>query len=293
MLGTSTRRRRRFENLKLESSKSIIINFPRNVLIKYATITSSTTTNGTEEEDNNSESDDIAFALTEYPQLGMRDVGFHFYEASKFLASHLLWTTSHDFSQMDVLELGSGVCGLAGLACARRNAHSVTFTDSAALPELLERLSLNVRRNVSSLVAVGSEAKTRVKSGAAAAPPRVATTKRETEVRARVLPLDWDDECTWEASFEEDERFDMVVAADCIYSRKSIGPFLRTLQRFASTWAYIAVEVRDASVIEEFEREARAVPEFPRMRALRRIDSSERLPEHIKLYVIRCRRCLS
>lgn len=89
---------------------------------------------------------EVVFMLQTFPELSQDSVGFHFYEASHLLAAYLAWNLKPATAgaERNVLELGSGSCGLAGLTMSRLN-YPVTFTD---LPIILPYLQLNVERNM-------------------------------------------------------------------------------------------------------------------------------------------------
>ena len=53
----------------------------------------------------------VDFIVNEYPKLGEKEgVGFHLYESSLCLASHLLWLPKSSLSKTSsILELGAGI----------------------------------------------------------------------------------------------------------------------------------------------------------------------------------------
>ena len=101
------------------------------------------------------------------------------------------------------LELGSGT-GVVGLALSRWGASSVVLTD---LPHMLPTLNTNIGAN-------------QLLEREDAAP----------SVRAAVL--DWNNPQTGitEAALSSGEAFNLVVAADVIYSKTAVKPFLSTLR---------------------------------------------------------------
>lgn len=99
------------------------------------------------------------------------------------------------------LELGSGT-GVVGLALSRWGASSVALTD---LPHMLPTLNANIGAN-----------QLLEREGAA------------SPVQAAVI--DWANPIRGIAALSSRQAFDLVVAADVIYSKTAVKPFLSTLQ---------------------------------------------------------------
>ncbi|KAH9251369.1 hypothetical protein BASA81_010780 [Batrachochytrium salamandrivorans] len=169
------------------------------------------------------------FAMQTFPELAKDEVGFHFYESSHLLAAYLaqsLKPTIDSPASRRVLELGSGSCGLVGLALCRLNYH-VTFSDIAAIVPYLQ---LNVDRNL--------DADTRAN-------------------RAQVIELNWGVGNFPSPAIE----YQVIVAADCTYLRSSVIPLLETISLCLAKRGecYIAHEEREQGLDEYFELTAKAL----------------------------------
>lgn len=167
------------------------------------------------------------FAMQTFPELAKDEVGFHFYESSHLLAAYLAQSLKPATStNLRVLELGSGSCGLVGLALSRLNYH-VTFSDIAAIVPYLQ---LNVDRNL--------DAEARAN-------------------RTQVIELNWG-----LGNFSAPEvEYQVVVAADCTYLRSSVVPLLETISACLAKRGecYVAHEEREQGLDEYFELTARAL----------------------------------
>lgn len=130
------------------------------------------------------------------------------------------------------LELGAGV-GLAGLAAAALGA-TVTLTD---VPDVLPLLAANADRNLSRSALAVAGVPWAGDAGAVA-----------------VAALDWDDEATWHPGGNT-EPYDIVLAADCVYSETAVPSFVAALlaHTHRRTSILVANELRSHSVAAAFE----------------------------------------
>ena len=112
-----------------------------------------------------------------------------------------------------VLELGAG-CGLPGLACWAAGAASVVLTD---LQENLARLDTIVAANLASAAVIAASA-----TNSAAT---TSTTPVSSDVATAVV--DW---CAPLPAAILARRWDVVLAADCVFWPRLFAPLLRTLE---------------------------------------------------------------
>lgn len=125
-------------------------------------------------------------------------------------------------SHATVLELGCGISGIIALALAPR-IQSYVLTDQDYVMKLLgENLAENQLAASSS--SRGRKGTARPKKGGAS----VAAPRPESNILAR--PLDWEtDEVTASLTGSAStQRFDAVIACDCIYNDALIAPFVQT-----------------------------------------------------------------
>ena len=169
------------------------------------------------------------FELRTFPRLGHRSVGFHLYDASVLLARFLTksFTTPRlaptARTPRTVLELGAGCTGLVGLTLRRLlRTPTVTLTD---LPELLPYLQKTVQRNLT----------------------------REEAAGVDVRPLDWF------APHVFAEKFDVVVAADCVYMKRDVDALVSTITATCGKEAWVCCELREEGLTEWFEERARVL----------------------------------
>ena len=97
-----------------------------------------------------------------------------------------------------VLELGSGCTGLSGIAALKLGAHFTTFTD---LPGVLDALQMNVEENIA-----GNDTP-----------------------HFQIVQLDWSNVA---ASAVSGEKYDLILAAECLYDALLVGPFLSVIRHF-------------------------------------------------------------
>jgi hypothetical protein len=166
-----------------------------------------------------------SFLLQEFPKLGTTEsVGFHLYEASvllsQYLALELKPIKEGDGSKRKrILELGSGSCGLAGIAASWLN-YDVVFTD---LPIILPTLSINVERNVNK------------------------------SIKHEIMPLAWGDrEAIQKLMTDSPDGFDLVIGADVVYQREYIIPLLQTIFATVKREAWLCVEEREEGLVNEY-----------------------------------------
>ena len=157
------------------------------------------------------------FTLLEFPQKGLTEsVGFHLYDASILLSQYLAFECKPCIAgkEKSVLELGSGSCGLAGLAMTYLN-YQVTFSDR---PALLPSLLINFQRNANNLES------------------------------HKLVPLAWGD--IEEA--KRIGQFDIVIGADVVYQKDFIVPLLQTIYMCSKKLAFICSEVREAGLADGY-----------------------------------------
>ncbi|KAI0813976.1 hypothetical protein GGR55DRAFT_676111 [Xylaria sp. FL0064] len=124
-----------------------------------------------------------------------------------------LWKTGALSSSSTVLELGSGISGLVGLALSPFVSRYV-LTDQAYVARLVEK---NLEEN---LVTQRSSSQKR----------RGKLTSTSNQINLRFTPLDWElDEVTTSLTGSPDvASFDVVIACDCIYNDTLIEPLVQT-----------------------------------------------------------------
>lgn len=186
----------------------------------------------------------VPFTLTQDPQSG--DLGTTVWDASIVCAKFFeKGERRGDFARgrmtgVRALELGAGAGGLAGLALAALGAH-VTLTD---VQSVLPLLRANAERTLSPAAL------------AVAGPPWAAGAGR-----VAVAELDWSNRDTYHPGGDE-RPYDVVVAADCIYSETAVGSFVDALLAHTGrkTTILVANELRSHSVAAAFD--AAVAPHF-------------------------------
>ena len=150
-----------------------------------------------------------------------------------------------------VLELGAG-CGLAGLAAASAGAASVLLTDH---PDALPLLRRNVERNATSAGdGDGDVPRGRPGDDDASLEPSETRIRRPGDACA-VAPLDWTD-ASHLAAVEASGPFDVILAADVVFSVALVGPLLKCIARCAAKTATVLVclQERCPDAFREFRR---------------------------------------
>lgn len=136
------------------------------------------------------------------------------WDASLVLAKYIERNLSSSLVGKCVVELGSGISGLPGMACALLGASHVLLTDIDG--PVLGLLRTNVARNVSTA---------HVSINGSGLHSRLTRTPAVAELRWGVEP-DIDGIC---ASLPAD--IDYVLAADCVYNEAAVGTLAGTIKR--------------------------------------------------------------
>ncbi len=136
------------------------------------------------------------------------------WDASLLLAKYIERNLSSSLVGKCVVELGSGISGLPGMACALLGASHVLLTDIDG--PVLGLLRTNVARNVSTA---------HVSINGSGLHSRLTRTPAVAELRWGVEP-DIDGIC---ASLPAD--IDYVLAADCVYNEAAVGTLAGTIKR--------------------------------------------------------------
>lgn len=135
------------------------------------------------------------------------------------------------------LELGSG-CGLGGLLMASLG-FDTTLTD---LPSVLDRvLTKNCEAAIGDIQTWWYQLHH--------------TSYSDIKPKIQVKPLDWLD-----LPAEEEEKFNYILASDCIYEIQLVEPLLKCILHYSTTKTitFIAVERRDDIVVDGFIEKARS-----------------------------------
>ena len=211
----------------------------------------------------------LTLALAQDPNSG--DLGTTVWDAS-IVAAKLFEKNERrgDFARARVtgaraLELGAGAGGLAGLALAALGAH-VTLTDVAPVLPLLRA---NAERTMSKAAL------------AVSAPPWAAGAGAVT-----VAELDWSNQATWHPGGDT-RPYDIVIAADCIYSETAVPAFLAALLAHSDrkTTILVANELRSHSVAAAFD--AAITPHFTVRRVPRGRQHASYQHENIHLLLLK------
>jgi len=136
------------------------------------------------------------------------------WDASLVLAKYIERNLSSSLVGKCVVELGSGISGLPGMACALLGASHVLLTDIDG--PVLDLLRTNVARNVSTA---------HVSINGSGLHSRLTRTPAVAELRWGAEP-DIDGVCE---SLPAD--IDYVLAADCVYNEAAVGTLAGTIKR--------------------------------------------------------------